>query len=113
MTFPPPPGQRKDFEIAVICALRIEADAVEALFDKFWEDDNYLYGKAPGDTNAYTTGTIGCHNVVLAHMPGIGKGTAASVASSFRSSFEGIKLGLVVGICGGVPTGTDDEKEIL
>ncbi|KAI9652637.1 MAG: hypothetical protein M1829_001488 [Trizodia sp. TS-e1964] len=46
-------------------------------------------------------------------MPGMGKGNAARVASSFRSSFEGIKLALVVGICGGVPHGTDDEKEIL
>jgi nucleoside phosphorylase len=106
-----PPAHRRDFEIAVICALRLEADAVEALFDKFY--DNGPYGKAAGDINAYTTGMIGCHNVVLAHMSGIGKGNAAHVASSFRSSFAGIKLVLVVGICGGVPNGTDDEKEIL
>lgn len=46
-------------------------------------------------------------------MPSIGKGSTASVASSFRSSFERIKLALVVGVSGGVPTGTDDEKEIL
>jgi len=75
--------------------------------------DGYVFGKAPGDTNTYTTGLIGRHNVVLAWIPGMGKGSAASVASSFRSSFEGIKLALVVGICGGVPNGTDDEKEIL
>jgi hypothetical protein len=43
----------------------------------------------------------------------MGKGSAASGASSFPSSFEGIKIALVVGICGGVPYGTDDEKEIL
>jgi nucleoside phosphorylase len=113
MTTLSPPSHRRDFEIAIICALRSEADAVEALFDKFWEDDNYIYGKAPGDTNAYTTGVIGRHNVVLAYMPGMGKGSAASLAASFRSSFGGIKLALLVGICGGVPTGTDDEKEIL
>jgi nucleoside phosphorylase len=113
MTTPPPPSQRKDFEIAIICALRSEADAVEALFDIFWDDDGKIYGKASGDPNAYTIGVIGSHNVVLAYMPGMGKGSAASVTSSFRSSFEGIKLALVVGICGGVPHGTDDEKEIL
>lgn len=113
MTAPSPPSHRRDFEVAVICALRSEVDAVEALFDKFWEDDNHMYGKAPGDTNAYTTGVIGQHNVVLAYMPGIGKGNAASVAASFRSSFEGIRLALVVGICGGVPIGIDDEDEIL
>lgn len=113
MPDPPAPSDRKDFEIAVICALPSEADAVEALFDKIWEDHGYVFGKAPGDMNAYTTGLIGRHNVVLAWMPGMGKGSAASVASSLRSSFEGIKLALVVGICGGVPNGTDDEKEIL
>ena len=113
MMTPPRPSQRKDFEIAIICALRSEADAVEALFDIFWDDDGKSYGKASGDPNAYTTGVIGSHNVVLAYMPGMGKGIAASVASSFRCSFEGIKLALVVGICGGVPNGTDDEKEIF
>jgi hypothetical protein len=48
------PQGRGDFEIAVICALPIECDAVEALFDEFWEDDQ-TYGKAPGDPNAYST----------------------------------------------------------
>jgi len=113
MTKPLPPSQRKSFEIAIICALRSEADAVEALFDIFWDDEGKSYGKAPGDPNAYTTGVIGTHNIVLAYMPGMGKGNAAGVAASFRSSFEGIRLALVVGICGGVPHGTDDEEEIL
>jgi nucleoside phosphorylase len=113
MASPPQPRDRKDFEIAIICALRSEADAVEALFDKLWGDSGEMYGKAPGDPNAYTTGVIGLHNVVLAYMPGMGKGNAASVAASFRSSFGGITLALVVGICGGVPNGTDDEKEVL
>ncbi|KAH8649513.1 nucleoside phosphorylase domain-containing protein [Tricladium varicosporioides] len=107
------PRSREEFDIAVICALQSEADAVEALFDEYWDEDGDRYGKAPGDTNAYTTGVIGHHNVVLAHMPGIGKGNAASVASSFRSSFGGIKLALIVGVCGGVPTGTNDEEILL
>jgi hypothetical protein len=29
---------RGDFEITIIYALKLEADAVEALFDKFWGD---------------------------------------------------------------------------
>jgi nucleoside phosphorylase len=102
------PRDRSEFEIAVICALTIESDAVQALFDEFWEDDQ-SFGKAPGDPNAYTTGRVGNHNVVLAHMPGMGKGNAAGVAASFRSSFAGIKLGLVVGICGGVPIAKSEE----
>jgi hypothetical protein len=60
-----------------------ERGDVEALFDKFWGDDGEIYGKAPGDPNAYTTGVIGLHNVVLAHMHGMGKGSATSVAASF------------------------------
>lgn len=111
MAASPQPRSRNDFEIAIICVLQVESDAVEALFDEFWEDADY--GKAPGDTNAYTLGRISRHNVVLVHMPGMGKARAAAVASSFRSSFPSIKLGLLVGICGGVPNGTDNEKEIV
>ncbi|RHZ51897.1 hypothetical protein CDV55_102953 [Aspergillus turcosus] len=106
------PQRRSDFEIALICALRVECDAVEALFDEYYEDD-FSYGKAPGDPNAYTVGRIMNHNVVLAFMPGMGKANSASLAASFRTSFTGIRIGIVVGICGGVPSGTDDEKEII
>jgi len=107
---PFPPRNRRDFEIAIICALPLEANCVHAVFDQFWEDD---YGKAPGDPNAYTTGVIGDHNVVLAHMPNMGKVSASSVAASLRSSFANVKLALVVGICGGVPQRTDKEEIFL
>ncbi|RFU77282.1 hypothetical protein TARUN_4958 [Trichoderma arundinaceum] len=106
------PKSREGFQIALICALRVEFDAVEALFDDYYEKD-FSYSKAPGDPNAYTTGRIGDHDVVLAFMPGMGKVNSASVAAGFRASFPGIKLGLVVGICGGVPSGTDEEEEVL
>jgi nucleoside phosphorylase len=106
------PSCRDDFQIALICALQVESDAVEALFDDYYEKD-YSYGKAPGDPNAYTTGRMGGYDVVLAFMPGMGKVNSANVAAGFRASFPRIKLGLVVGICGGVPNGTDDEKEVL
>jgi nucleoside phosphorylase len=107
------PKDRDGFEIAIICALRSEADAVEALFDGYWDEDGDRYGKAPGDTNAYTTGSIDRYNIVLARMPGMGKGSAASVAARLQCSFRRIKLTLVVGICGGVPIGTDDEEILL
>ena len=110
MAHPAPPKDRNGFEIAVICATKVEADAVETMFDKIWD---HKYGKAHGDTNAYTTGIISGHNTVLAYMPGIGKGAAACVAASFRSSFLRIRLALLVGICGGVPDGTDNEKEVV
>jgi hypothetical protein len=80
--------------------LRVEVDAVEAFFDKYYEDD-FSYGKAPGDASSYTAGRIGEHNVAPAYMPGTGRASSASVAASFRSSFYGIKLGIIVGVCGG------------
>ena len=84
---PSRPTSRHGFEIAVICALTLEADAVEALFDIHWDENGPTFDKARGDPNAYTTGAIGRHNVVLAHMPGMGKASAAVVASNCRTSF--------------------------
>src|SRR5271170_7836104 len=108
---PSRPRDRSDFEIAIICALPLEASAVGALFDKRWEDQTY--GKAPRDSNAYSTGVIGHHNVVLVHMPNMGKVAAATAAASLRASFQEIQLALVVGICGGAPFGTQLSEDIL
>lgn len=83
---PTRPRHRGDFRIALLCALPLEADAVKAVFDKRWDDDGDAFGKAPRDQNAYSTGKIGRHNVVLAHMPAIGKEAAASSQSSFQLS---------------------------
>jgi nucleoside phosphorylase len=110
---PPRPATRRDFEVAIICALPLEADAVGALFDHYWDDDGPPYDKTPGDLNAYSTGAIGRHNVVLAHMPGIGTVNAAAVAAYCRSSFPNIKLALVVGICGAVPFASSGKDEIV
>ncbi|KAI1353754.1 hypothetical protein F5Y01DRAFT_322958 [Xylaria sp. FL0043] len=97
----PTPPHRNEILIAIICALPLEADAVLAVFDHHW--DIQLFGNAEGDKNAYSVGRIGCHNVVLVHMPGMGRTPAATVATSCRTSFPGISLALVVGICGAVP----------
>jgi nucleoside phosphorylase len=102
------PRDRRGFEIALICALLLEANYVQDVFDEFWED----YGKADGDPNWYTVGLIGKHNVVLVHMPGTGTTSAAGVAVGLRASFPNIKLALVVGVCGSIPYGTD-QREIL
>ena len=83
-----------------MCALRIERDAVEAIFEQHWD----TLSKATGDENAYHLGKIGVHNVALAYLTDPGTKFSAASASSIRSSFPNIRLGLVVGICGGVPT---------
>lgn len=97
-----PPSTRDEFEVAIICALPREADAVEALFDKTYDKSNQLYGIQSGDANVYTNGKLGPHDVVLCCLSGIGKGNAASAASSLRVSYPSVQLALLVGICGAV-----------
>lgn len=109
---PPRPLCRNDFEIAIICALPLEYDAVSNLFDGYWNDDGDPYGKIDGDQNTYTTGWIGNHNVVLTLLSDMGKASATSVATSFSLSYTRVQLALLVGICGGVPT-TADGAEIF
>ena len=107
------PSRREDFEIVIICALRLEYDAVSYVFDEYWDDDGDKYGRAEGDRNSYTTGRIGKYNVVLVLLSHMGKASAASAAASIRSSFARLQLGLLVGICGGVPRPGSDADEIL
>ncbi|THW25332.1 purine and uridine phosphorylase [Aureobasidium pullulans] len=108
-----PSTTRAEFEVAIICALPLEASAVVDLFDEHYDDEHDIYGKQEGDSNAYSTGRIGQHDIVLAHMSGMGKSSAASVASGLRSSFTGIKLALIVGICGAVPVPSPNNPIIL
>ncbi|KAK2589658.1 hypothetical protein QQS21_012665 [Conoideocrella luteorostrata] len=97
------PSCREDFEIAIICALILEYDAVALLFDEFWDEDGDEFGRAAGDDNTYTTGRIGNHNVVLALLPGMGKVSEAAAAANMRSTYVALRLVLLAGICGGAP----------
>ncbi|PYH67355.1 purine and uridine phosphorylase [Aspergillus vadensis CBS 113365] len=108
-----PPPDRHGFKIAIVCALPREADAVIALLDHHWEDTEEVYSKVPGDPNAYTTGVMGTHNVVVAHMPHTGKVSAAGVAMGLRTTFPSIDLALLVGICGGVPSDPNRQRDIF
>lgn len=92
---------REDYAIGIICALFEEKAAVEAMLD----DRHKAQNQKPGDTNSYTFGKIGEHNVVIACLPGghQGKAAAATVAIHMMHSYP-IKLGLMVGIGGGVPS---------
>lgn len=103
------PRSRADFQVAIICALQVEWTAVEALFDEVYTEK---FGRAGGDKNAYTTGSIAGHDVVLAYMPGMGKSNSAMVAAGLRSSYPNMKLGLVVGVCGAVPPSSSHGPQI-
>ncbi|KAF3067879.1 hypothetical protein CFAM422_008541 [Trichoderma lentiforme] len=103
------PHSREDFQIAIICALPLEYDAVSLLLDKFWDDDDESYGRARGDMGSYTNGRMGQYDVVLAVLPNMGTVAAAGAAASFRSSYPNLQLAFLVGICGGVPKSDGNE----
>ncbi|KAK6500755.1 hypothetical protein TWF506_003518 [Arthrobotrys conoides] len=94
-----------DIHIAIICALPLEASVIETLLDERCDIPHNSTGTTK-DTNAYSVGKIGSHNVVITHMPRIGKVAAAVISTNLHSSFQNIQLALVVGICGGTPTTT-------
>jgi nucleoside phosphorylase len=108
---PKRPTARSGFEIAIICALAVEADAVRALFDRSWDDE--YYGKLSSDPNTYFLGSIGPHNVVLAYRSHLKKTSAAIVAACCRISFPGVKLALIAGVCGVVPFRPRTNTEIV
>lgn len=61
--------------------------------------------KPKEDHNAYTLGSIGNHNIVIACLPRgeMGTNSAAVSAAQMVHTFPAIKVGLLVGIGGGVP----------
>lgn len=99
------PLPRSSYAVGIICALPEEKAVVEETLDE--EHDSLE--QRPEDTNNYTFGKIGKHNVVIACLPGghQGKASAATVAIHMIHSFP-IKLGLMVGIGGGVPSQVPD-----
>ncbi|KAL8294754.1 hypothetical protein RB600_000623 [Gaeumannomyces tritici] len=106
MDLPLRPADRGGFHIAIICALTLESNAIDLLFDEIHDTG---YGRATGDNNTYTTGRVGNHAVVLLVLPNMGKEAAAAASAHMLSSFPNIKLALVVGICGGLPRIGDEE----
>lgn len=85
-----------------MCALPIELAAAQTMLDEEYQD---LHQDA-NDSNLYTLGRIGDHNVVIACLPAgqIGNNPAAAVAAQMKSSFRAIRFSLMVGIGGGVPS---------
>ncbi|KAL2849960.1 hypothetical protein BJX68DRAFT_275805 [Aspergillus pseudodeflectus] len=107
------PSSRDEFDIAIICALSLETNAVLCSLDEYWPDAQHQYGKVSGDANIYAFGRCGRHAVVVVTLPRMGKSHAASAASTLKVSFKNIKLALLVGICGAVPFKADRTEIIL
>ncbi|KAH6606990.1 hypothetical protein Trco_006143 [Trichoderma cornu-damae] len=90
-----------DYSVGWICALPKEQTAATAMLDKRHPD----LQKPLNDTNTYTLGSIGPHNVVIACLPKgqYGTNSAANVAALMIRTYPSIKIGLMVGIGGGIP----------
>ncbi|KAE8143784.1 nucleoside phosphorylase domain-containing protein [Aspergillus pseudotamarii] len=99
-------AQRHQYTIGWVSALPIELAAAEAMLDEKHETPP----QNASDTNIYTLGRVGKHNVVIACLPDSQMGTksAAVVATQMRSTFPTIVFTLMVGIGGGVPQATLD-----
>jgi nucleoside phosphorylase len=93
--------RREDYTVGWVCALPVELAAAQEMLDEEHEtpqtDDH--------DTNLYTCGRVGEHNVVIACLPEgqMGTNSAAAVAVQMKSTFTATRFGLMVGIGGGVP----------
>ncbi|KAK2036959.1 Pfs domain protein, partial [Colletotrichum somersetense] len=93
------------YTVGWVCALPLERAAAEAMLD----DIHPSLDMNPKDSNAYTFGRIGPHNIVIVCLPSgqYGTNSAAVVANNMRWSFPSIRIGLMVGIGGGVPGKVD------
>jgi hypothetical protein len=79
-------------------ALPVELAAAAELLD----EDHRSLPQDPSDTNIYTLGRMGEHNVVVACLPAgqTGNNSAVAVAVQMKSKFISIRFGLMVGITG-------------
>lgn len=93
--------ERGDYTIGWICTLSKELTAATAILD----DIHANLPRLGDDINAYTLGSIGGHNIVVASLPlrRVGNVSAATVATHLANTFSSVKFILLVGIGGGVP----------
>jgi nucleoside phosphorylase len=98
--------RREDYGVGWVCALPVELAAAQVMLD----EEHECLGQDANDTNLYTLGGIGGHNVVIACLPAgqTGTNSATAVAVLMKSTFKSIQFGLMVGIGGGVPSAEAD-----
>ncbi|KXH34120.1 hypothetical protein CSIM01_07122 [Colletotrichum simmondsii] len=93
----------QSYQIAWIAGLALGRAAAEAMLDEEHSQPK-SFSRHMSDTNSYTWGRIGQHNIVIASpTSGVyGPGSAAVTASSLFSTMPFIRVGLLVGIGGGI-----------
>jgi hypothetical protein len=97
-------GSSEEYTVGWIAALPHERAAATAMLDQKHKRPTG-FAQHEQDTNAYTWGEIGNHNIVIASLPAgeYGLTVAATTANSLRFSLPHIRIGLLVGIGAGVP----------
>ncbi len=93
----------RDYTVAWIAVLPIEAEAALGVLDKRHEGQ---FESVQGDDYIYIGGEINGHNVVVATNPAgqnYGVGSAAALASQIKARFPNIRFALLVGVAAGLP----------
>lgn len=92
------------YTVGWISALPLERAVATAILDEKHEKP-LGFVQPPNDTNSYTWGRIGEHNVVIASLAAGKYGTTSATvtASAILASFPQIRIGLLVGIGAGIP----------
>jgi nucleoside phosphorylase len=100
--------RREAYTVGWVCALPVELAAAQEMLDEEHETPQL----DTHDTNIYTCGRIGPHNVVIACLPEgqMGTNSAAAVAVQMKTAFTSTRFGLMVGIGGGVPSEETDVR---
>lgn len=101
----------RQYTVAWLAALPLERAAAEILLDEEHEKPNG-FTKHAVDTNSYTWGLMGKHNIVIASLPSgqYGNEVTADMTGKLRASLPHIRVGLLVGIAAGV-TGERQEPD--
>ncbi|KAG8355611.1 hypothetical protein FVEN_g6540 [Fusarium venenatum] len=93
----------KDYKIAWIAPLEIEAKAAMYLLD---ERHRGRFPVSRGDDYVFQPGAMGGHNIVIVTLPvgqEYGTGSAAALAGQVKKFFPNLWFGLLVGVAAGLP----------
>lgn len=101
-----------DVEVAIVCALPLEANALEPFWDEILDEKEFGIKNGGVCSVTYSIVRIAHHKVAILYMPGMGGFNAAYAVASCQSVFTGLRLAIISGICGGVPF-PDKKTEIL
>ncbi|KAF4457789.1 kinesin light chain [Fusarium austroafricanum] len=93
----------KDYKVAWIAPLEIEAKAALCLLD---ERHRGRFPVDRGDDYVFHAGAMDGHNIIIATLPAgqeYGTGSAAALASQVKKFFPNLWFGLLVGVAAGLP----------